>query len=154
MGLMWLENAREMRLNPPPEDIRAVSGSEALWVETEKGPVSLFAANDGYPCRVSYSPGLARWEKEAEGRTLNLTAFVPMGQDARVYMINGAAGMTLKWGLKPSLGAREPPPCAAALRTAPLLPKTRRPICRGPCFWRVQAPPAPAGRSSARPPCS
>lgn len=107
MGLMWLENAREMRLNPPPEDIRAVSGSEALWVETEKGPVSLFAANDGYPCRVSYSPGLARWEKEAEGRTLNLTAFVPIGQDARVYMINGAAGMTLKWGLKPSLGARD-----------------------------------------------
>ena len=39
---LWLKNAREMRLLPPPPDIRA-AGAEALYVYAGGEAVSLFA---------------------------------------------------------------------------------------------------------------
>ena len=106
-GNMWLENAREMRINPPPLLPEDVSGSEALWLETEKGRVSLFAANDGCPCTVSFSPGLAVWEKELEGRRVKTSAFIPSGMDARVLLVEGAEDMALGWSLRLVLGAAD-----------------------------------------------
>lgn len=103
-GFMWQENAREMRLTTPPEDIRCTAGGEALWAITGGREISIFAANDSLPCRVSFSPGLARWEKDINGRTVITTAFVPFGTDARIYVIEGAAGMRLGWSLSPVLG--------------------------------------------------
>ena len=106
-GNMWLENAREMRINAPPLLPEDVSGSEALWLETEKGRVSLFAANDGYPCTVSFSPGLAVWEKELDGRRIKTSAFIPGGIDARVLLVEGAEDWELGWVLHLVLGAAD-----------------------------------------------
>ena len=106
-GCMWLENAREMRIDPPPLLPEDISGSERLWLETEKGPVSLFAANDGYPCHVSFSPGLAVWEKEIGGALIKTSAFIPGGIDARVFMVEGADDLELGWSLSLVLGAAD-----------------------------------------------
>ena len=109
---LWLDNARELRLLPPMAELQDTGGAELLWAETEAGPVSLFAANDGRPCRVRFSPGLARWEKEIEGRSVSTELFLPPGQAARVLLIRGAAGLRLRWLLRPTLG----PGDAASLR--------------------------------------
>ena len=108
---LWLHNAREMRLLPPPDDIRATSGSEALYVLTEQGPVSLFA--DGrFPCSVRYLPGAAVWEKELDGRRIETRLFLPPEKGLRVLHIRGAEGLPLVWELHPTLGA----PDASSLR--------------------------------------
>ena len=96
-GYLWMENAREMPLDPPPALPEDVAGGELLWAETAQGPVSLFAANDGRPCRVRYSPGLAVWEKELDGRRVKTSAFIARGCDARVLLIEGAEELTLCW---------------------------------------------------------
>ena len=101
---LWLDNARELRLLLPMEDLRETAGSELLWAETDNGPVSLFAANDGRPCRVRYSPGAARWEKKLDGRTVVTEFFLPPSLDARVLLIRGAEGLSLRWLLQPVLG--------------------------------------------------
>lgn len=103
-GFMWLQNAREMRLTLPPEDIRYTQGGEALWANINGESVSLFAANDRIGCQVSFGAGCARWEKQLSGRSVGLSAFVPFGTDARVYLIEGAAGLSLSWALSPVLG--------------------------------------------------
>ena len=98
-GYLWFENAREMPIDPPcllPED---VEGGESLWVETARGRVTLFAANDGLPCRVSFSPGLAVWEKEIDGRRVKTSAFIARDTNARVLLIEGAEGLTLGWSM-------------------------------------------------------
>ena len=102
MGL-WLHNARELRLTAAA-DPRAPQGTELLWADTLNGPVSLFAANDGLPCRVSYGPGWAQWVKEIEGRTITTQALIPEGQDFRVLILQGAGGLHLNWSLQPLLG--------------------------------------------------
>ena len=107
MGGIWYENAREMRVNTPPGDIRAVRGTEALWADLDGSPVSLFAANDGHPCRVRFSPGLAVWEKELGGRTVSTSLFIPSGMDARLLLIKGAGGLRLFWGMEPVMGAAD-----------------------------------------------
>ena len=104
-GGMWYENAREMPINHPATDSFAVSGSEFLWLERAGEKISLFAANDGYPCRVYYAPGKAVWEKTIDDRLIKVTAFVPEDTDARVLIIEGAVGMKLGWTLLPALGA-------------------------------------------------
>ena len=96
-GQMWLENAREMTLGP--------AGGEALWIERGGQRISLFAADDGYPCKVSFSPGLAVWEKELEGRRVKTTAFLPAGFDGRLLLIEGAEELELAWKLELTLGA-------------------------------------------------
>ncbi|MBQ8216475.1 MAG: hypothetical protein IJZ91_00790 [Oscillospiraceae bacterium] len=105
IGGMWYENAREMPINLPAADSTAISGSEFLWLERAGEKISLFAANDGYSCRVEYAPGKAVWEKTVDDRQIRLTAFVPEDSDARVLVIEGAVGMKLGWTLLPTLGA-------------------------------------------------
>ena len=106
-GYLWQRNAREGRINPPPVLPESTEGSEELWVETPHGRVSLFAAEDGIPCRVSYSGALARWEKEIEGRRVTLTGFLDPGSGARVLLLDGAQGLTVCWRMETVIGARD-----------------------------------------------
>ncbi len=100
---LWLRNAREMRLLPPPADIRAVSSAESLCVLLGGRARSLFAGG-GDRCTVSYAPGAALWRTELDGREIETTLFIPMGVDLRVLQVRGAAGLTLVWELSPALG--------------------------------------------------
>ncbi len=109
---LWLDNARELPLTLPMEDPRASQPPELLWAETGDGPVSLFAAEDGHPCRVIFAPGRARWEKELAGRTVVTELFLPPWQDARLLLIRGAEGLELHWQLRPLLA----PTDASSLR--------------------------------------
>lgn len=109
---LWLDNARELPLTVPMEDPRAAQPPELLWAETEEGPISLFAAEDGRPCRVSFAPGHARWEKELSGRRVVTELFLPPWQNARLLLIRGAAGLELRWQLQPLLS----PADASSLR--------------------------------------
>ena len=103
---LWLKNAREMRLLPPPDDIRAAASSEALYAWTSGGAVSLFA--DGHSaCDVAYSPAVSVWRKEIAGRQVETALFIPMGLDLRVLLIRGAGGLTLGWELRPRLGTAD-----------------------------------------------
>ncbi len=104
-GYMWYENAREMRINPPCGDANAVQGSETLYAELGGERISLFAANDGRECRVMFAPGEAVWEKRIGARTVRLTAFIARETEARVFIIEGAAGLRLGWTLALVLGA-------------------------------------------------
>ena len=109
---LWLDNARELPLTVPMEDPRAAQPPELLWAEMEDGPVSLFAAEDGHPCRVSFAPGHARWEKELPGRRVVTELFLPPWQNARLLLIRGAEGLDLRWQLRPLLS----PTDASSLR--------------------------------------
>ncbi len=114
MSGLWLENAREMRLIPPDTDARSTQGAELLWLEADGQNVSLFAANDGFPCRVHYGPGYACWEKEIAGRQIRTRVFIPMNTNVRILVVEGAAGLPLHWCLRPLLGAAD----AASLRVS------------------------------------
>ena len=108
---LWLKNAREMRLLPPPPNIRAGAGYEALYTLVDGRLVSLFA--DGVAaCRVRLSPGLCVWQKELAGRRVETSLFIPTGLDLRVLLIRGAKGLRLNWELWPTLGT----PDAACLQ--------------------------------------
>ena len=107
MGNMWYKNAREMRINRPADDISAIDGSERLWLDINGRRVSVFSANDGNTCTVEYAPGLARWEKSVSGRKIITTGFIPCGIDARVFIIEGAAGLSLTWSLELCMGAQD-----------------------------------------------
>ena len=109
---LWLDNARELPLTLPMEDPRSSQPPELLWAETEAGPVSLFAVEDGQPCRVSFAPGHARWEKELCGRLVVTELFLPPWQNARLLLIRGASGLDLRWQLRPLLS----PTDASSLR--------------------------------------
>lgn len=112
LSALWLDNARELRLIPPMADITDTGGAELLWAETETGSVSLFAANDGIPCRVRFAPGWARWEKQIDGRRVTAEVCIPPWLNARVLILRGAEGLTLQWLLRPTLS----PGDAASLR--------------------------------------
>ena len=105
---LWLDNARELPLTLPMEDPRASQPPELLWVETGEGPVSLFAAEDGRPCRVRFAPGHARWEKELAGRSLVTELFLPPWQNVRILLIRGAEGLDLRWQQRPLLAPSDP----------------------------------------------
>ena len=108
MGNMWLENAREMRVDPPAPDAAGLMGSEFIYLEYEGRPVSLFAANDGFPCRVFYAPGYALWEKRLGDRKIRTTAFIPLGKNMRIILVEGAEGLRLRWGMELCLGSGDP----------------------------------------------
>ena len=111
---LWLHNAREMRLLPPPADIRETAGAEALYVLSGGEAVSLFA--DGIsPCEVRYTPGCASWKKTVAGREIETLLFLPMGTALRLMVVRGAEGLTLGWELSPTLGAED----AAGVVTKP-----------------------------------
>lgn len=63
MGNMWLKNARELRLTPWINDPMAIDGAEVLEYCDAAGRHSLFADDDGAPCRVTFGFGFAVWEK-------------------------------------------------------------------------------------------
>ena len=103
---LWLKNAREMRLLPPPADIRASAGAEAVYALVDGKAVSLFA--DGLtPCEVSYAPGVCVWRRVIAEREIETRMFIPMGMDARVLAVRGAAGLHLNWELHPCLGTED-----------------------------------------------
>ena len=90
VGNMWYRNARECRVTPWLCDDRAASGPETLETLTDGRRVSLFAAEDGFPCRVRFGFGWAQWEKELPGGTVRVTAFVPRKEPLRALLIEGA----------------------------------------------------------------
>jgi len=103
---LWLKNAREMRLLPPPSDIRDTAGAEVLYAYAGGEAVSLFA--DGRsPCAVAYSPAVSVWRKEIAGRQIETALFIPMGLDLRILLVRGAGGLTLGWELSPQLGTED-----------------------------------------------
>ena len=142
---LWLQNAREMRLLPPPEEITDVRGAEALCALTPAGPVSLFA--DGVSeCYVNYFFGLARWKKEIAGRQVETVLFLPPEREERLLLIHGAEGLPLRWELHPlaggpdetalHLGAEDGVACAESLES--YLPDTRLLFAASvPCRWEV-----------------
>lgn len=109
VGALWFENAREMRLIEPVSDIKCTASAIPLWAETEQGPRSLFAANDGISCRVRFGRGWAEYEKGLDGRIVRTTVFAHGG--ALLFLIEGAEGLRLHWALFPTLG-----PDSASLR--------------------------------------
>jgi cyclic beta-1,2-glucan synthetase len=99
---LWCENAREMRLVEPVEDIRSVEAALPLWAETAEGPFSLFAANDGHACRVRFGRGWAEYEKTLRDRRLRTTVFA--ADDTLILRIEGTEGLPLHWAIRPTLG--------------------------------------------------
>lgn len=100
LGNMWTDNAREKRINAWICDERAAYGPETLEVMRDGSPVSLFAAEDGIDCRVTFGLGWARWEKLGA----RVTAFVAEDTAARVLIIEGAPG-NVRWHTGLWLGA-------------------------------------------------
>ena len=88
LGNMWAGNAREERINAWLCDELAASGPETLETESGGGRASLFAAEDGEDCRVSFGLGYAVWEKLGA----RVTAFVPLDAAARLLMIENPPG--------------------------------------------------------------
>ena len=104
---LWLDNARELPLIEPMEDVYAAQAPELLWAETEEGPRSLFGANDGTPCRVEFGPGWARWEKRLAGRDVVTELSITPWQNVRVLLIRGAEELTLRWLLPPRMAPED-----------------------------------------------
>lgn len=90
IGNMWYKNARECRINAWNNDPRAASGPEMLRILHEGRRISLFAAEDGFPCRVTFGFGTAVWEKKIGEATVKTTAFVPPETAARVLLVEDA----------------------------------------------------------------
>lgn len=86
-GNMWLKNAHELRLTPWVNDPMAIDGAEVLEYCDADGRHSLFADDDGAPCRVTFGFGFAVWEKSFGSFASRCTAYVPPDMDARVFII-------------------------------------------------------------------
>ena len=99
-GFLWLENAREFPLSPWKNDPIATSDGEILELIDASGRRSLFA-DGARPCRVIHGFGWTRWETEGCG----VTAFVPLGKNARVLLIDGGDGAYIGWRLPLSMAA-------------------------------------------------
>ena len=108
---LWLANAREMRLLPPPAEITAVRGSERLTAAVGASAVSLFA-DGASECYVNYSFGLARWEKTIGERRVETLLFLPPEREVRLLLVRGAAELELCWECAPLAGG----PDSASLR--------------------------------------
>ncbi|MDR3278260.1 MAG: hypothetical protein LBT12_05745 [Oscillospiraceae bacterium] len=91
-GHLWHLNARENRLNAWKNDSLATEGTEKLELLTDGEKISLFAANDGRACRVTYGFGYAVWEKQIGDTRIKTTSFVPQDAAARVLLIERADG--------------------------------------------------------------
>jgi cyclic beta-1,2-glucan synthetase len=96
-GHMWHRNARENKLNSWLNDSLTTVGTERLELLAggEGAPagekISLFAAPDGYDCRVTYGFGWAEWKKNIGGVEYTTTAFVPRDMPARVFIIESSS---------------------------------------------------------------
>ncbi len=97
-GFLWLENARECPINPWMNDPMATSGSETLTLVTAGGRMSLFAGHG--KCRVTNGFGWTTWEREGT----RLTAFVPCGHKARIFIVETGEGY-IEWHLPLALTA-------------------------------------------------
>ncbi len=106
IGHLWYQNAALYRITPWDNDPYAVKGPETLeYLPTDGLPVSLFAANDGLECTVTYGFGWARWEKHLSGGTVTTTAFVPADTAARVFLIQSELSKgALRWRADLQLG--------------------------------------------------
>ncbi len=109
MGNMWFKNAHELRLTPWVNDPLAIEGAESLEYVTGDGRWSLFADEDGAPCRVTFGRGFAVWEKSLGSRALRCTAFIPPDTDARVFIIEafGENNGRLSWKCELSLSGSD-----------------------------------------------
>ena len=87
-GHLWQGNAREHPLTAWNNDPLAVGGPERFFLLRQGERRSLFASGDGLECRVAYGPGFARWTKTWGEYTITTTAFVPIGREARVLLVD------------------------------------------------------------------
>lgn len=92
-GHMWHLNARENKVNRWLNDALATEGTEKLELVHDGIKTSLFAASDGFACRVTYGFGWVEWKKRIGDATYTTTAFVPSDTSARIIIIE-AAGTT------------------------------------------------------------
>ena len=106
-GFLWMDNARECPVNPWQNDPLATRLGETLDLITPSGRRSLFA--DGQEvCRVTNGFGWTRWEHE----DTRLTAFVPLGYNVRIMLLEGGDSGHIGWHLPLSLtGERADAPC-------------------------------------------
>ncbi len=86
-GHMWRFNSRENKMTPWLNDPLAVRGGERLELSADGQTFSLFADDDGFPCRVTYGFGYAVWEKQVKNIKTKLTAFVPPDAAARILLV-------------------------------------------------------------------
>ena len=93
---LWAHNARECPLLPPCNDPLSVYSPEKLEMRINGRWVSLFARR-GEDCLVSYGFGYARWEKNADGIAVRLTATVPSGSNERIYTIETSESVEMRW---------------------------------------------------------
>ncbi|MBQ9686825.1 MAG: hypothetical protein IJV41_09845 [Oscillospiraceae bacterium] len=101
---LWLHNAREQALIPPPSDIRSTFGPERIYALLDGEAVSLFA-DGSEKCYVNYLPGVACWKRVIAGREVESMLFIPPGADARLLLIRGAEGLPLVWEADPRAAA-------------------------------------------------
>ncbi len=106
-GFMWMDNARECPINLWENDPMATRLGETLDFITPSGRRSLFA--DGQEvCRVTNGFGWTRWEHE----DTRLTAFVPLGYNVRIFLLEGGDGGHIGWHLPLALTpSRADAPC-------------------------------------------
>ena len=147
-GALWYRNARECPVIPWRGDPLSADGPERLTAETEAGPVSLFAAADGFPCAVCFGPGWAAWEKTVGDLTVKLTAFIPPDRSVRVFLLESSRAVTVRWSAPLQLAPEaEDAPCCAVVREEGLL-RGMNPRCPWPdtaVYARCSAPWQSAG---------
>ena len=98
-GSMWYRSARECPVSPWQGDPLAIAGPETLEAEADGAFVPLFAAPASGPCRVTFGPGWARWERQTDAGALVTHAFVPPEAAARVLLVEPPAPIRLHWRL-------------------------------------------------------
>ena len=105
MGNMWYKNARELKLTRWDNAPSAAVGPESLEYIFSKGRYSIFAADDGVPCRVRFGFGYAVWEKSFGSSGTRCTCFIPQGIDARVFILElcGQVSGRIAWKCEPLL---------------------------------------------------
>ncbi len=131
IGHLWMQNAGLLRLTPWHNDPTAVTGSERLdYIPQNGAPISLFAANDGLPCRVTYGFGWASWEKTLPQGQVTLTAFLPPDTDARVFWVRSTLpGGVFRWQAALQLGEHAgDAACVKTGQDGPVL-TARNPAC-------------------------
>lgn len=105
MGNMWFKNARELRLTRWDNTPCSAIGPESIEYIFSKGRYSIFAADDGVPCRVRFGFGYTVWEKSFGSSGTRCTAFIPPNIDARVVILElyGEVGGRIAWKCEPLL---------------------------------------------------
>ncbi len=95
-GHLWHRNAREGKITPWLNDRFTPTGPERLYLIDGDRRVSLFAADDGYPCRLRYGFGWAEWEKDTGGIKTTLTVFIANDRPARIMTVKAEGGVKLQ----------------------------------------------------------